>query len=113
MRHQISQSRQKEGEAATVEKVTPGVWKVCLVTTSTARPERPHNFIDVLQGWGHTWLWNDLKVTRETDWIAEAIAKGTLVAVTDGSYIQEHHLELCAAASGVHEAQGEVGRLVP
>jgi hypothetical protein len=85
MRHQISWSGQMEGEAGTVEKVTPGVWEVCLVTTSTAWLERLHNFVNVLQGWGHTWLWNDLKVTGETDWIAEAIAKGTLVAVTNGS----------------------------
>ncbi len=98
VRHRISRSGQMEGKTATVEKVTPGVWKVCLVMTSTAQLERPHNFINVLQGWGHTWLWIDLKVTKETHWIAEAIAKGTLVAVTDGSYIQEHHPELCAVA---------------
>jgi hypothetical protein len=109
--HQISWSGQMKGEAATVEKVTPGVWKVCSVMTSTAWLERPHNFIDVLQGWGHTWLWNDLKVTRETDWIAEAIAEGTLVAVTDGSYIREHHPELCAAAF-ILECTRHRGKLV-
>ncbi len=76
----------------------PGVWKVCLVATHTVCPECPCNFIDVLKGWGHTWIWDDLKVTRGTDWIAQAIAKGILVAVADGSYIREHHPELCAAA---------------
>jgi hypothetical protein len=86
------------GEAATVEEVTPGVWKVCLVETHTVRPEPPCNFIDVLKGWGHMWIWDDLKVTGGTDWIAQAIAKETLVAVTDGSYIREHHPELCPAA---------------
>jgi hypothetical protein len=85
--HQTSRSGKTEGEATTVEKVTPGVWKVCLVMTNTACPERLYNFIDVLKGWGHTWLWDDLKVTGGTDWIADAIAKGTLVAVTNGSYI--------------------------
>jgi hypothetical protein len=44
------------------------------------------------------WIWDDLKVTRGTDWIAQAIAEGTLVAVTGGLYIWEHHPELCAAA---------------
>ncbi len=81
-----------------VEKVTPGVWKVCLVTTSMDRPELGTNFINILKGWGHTWLWADLKVTGGTSWIAEAIAKGTLLAVADGSYICEQHPDLCAAA---------------
>jgi hypothetical protein len=38
------------GEEASVEKVMPGVWKVCLVATHTVRPEPPSNFIDVLKG---------------------------------------------------------------
>jgi hypothetical protein len=86
------------GEIALAEKVVPGVWKVCLVATHTIRPKPPTSFINVLKGWGHTWIWDDLTVIRETDWIAQAIAKGTLVAVTDGSYIWEHHPALCAAA---------------
>jgi hypothetical protein len=32
------------------------------------------------------------------DWLSRAIAGGTLVAVTDGSYIQEHHPDLCSTA---------------
>jgi hypothetical protein len=55
------------GEAATEEEVMPGVWKVCLVATHTVCPEPPCNFIDVLKGWGHTWIWDDLKVTGGTD----------------------------------------------
>jgi hypothetical protein len=58
------------GEAATVEEVMPGVWNVCLVATHTVHPEPPCNFINVLKGWGHTWIWDDLKVTGGTDWIA-------------------------------------------
>ncbi len=81
-----------------MEQVSPGVWKVCSVTTSLDRPELATNFINVLKGWGHTWLWNDLKVTGGTFWIAKAIAKGTLLAVADGSYIRKQHPDLCAAA---------------
>ncbi len=83
-----SLSGKMRGEAATVEEVTPGVWKVCLVATHTVCPELPCNFINVLKGWGHTWIWDDLKVTGGTDWIAQATAEGTLVAVTDGLYIR-------------------------
>jgi hypothetical protein len=96
--HQTSQSGQMTGEAATVEQVSPGVWKVCLVAISLARPQPATTFIDVLKGWGHTWLWDELKVTGGTSWIANAIAEGTLLAVADGSYIREQHPDLCAAA---------------
>jgi hypothetical protein len=39
-----------------------------------------------------------MKVVGGTDWLSQAIAGGTLVAVTDGSYIQEHYPDLCSAA---------------
>ncbi len=81
-----------------MEEVTPGIWKVCSVAIHTVCPVPPSNFINVLKGWGHTWIWNDLKVSGGTDWLAQAIAKGTLVAVTNGSYIQEHHPDLCLVA---------------
>jgi hypothetical protein len=47
-----SQSGKMRGE----EEVTPEVWKVCLVAIHTVCPEPPCNFIDVLKGWGHTWI---------------------------------------------------------
>jgi hypothetical protein len=87
-----------KGDVETVEEVMPGIWKMCSVAIHTVCPVPPSNFIDVLKGWGHTWIWNNLKVTGGTDWLAQAIAKGTLVAVADGSYIQEHHPDLCLAA---------------
>ncbi len=62
-RLKTSRSGKMRGEAATVEEVTPGVWKVCLVVTHPVHPEPLSNFIDVLKGWGHTWIWDDLKVT--------------------------------------------------
>jgi hypothetical protein len=96
--HRTSRSGQMVGETATVEQVSPGVWKVCSVTTSLDRPEPATSFIDVLKGWGHTWLWDNLKVTGGTSWIAKAIAEGTLLAVADGSYIRKQHPDLCAAA---------------
>jgi hypothetical protein len=96
--HQMSRSGKMVGEAATVEQVSPGVWKVCLVTTSLDRLEPATNFIDVLKGWEHTWLWDDLKVTGGTSWIAKVIAKGTLLAVADGLYISKQHPDLCTAA---------------
>ena len=76
---------------ATVEEGTPGTKKVCSVAPLPIRPIAPTDFLDVLRGWGQTWIWDDLKVTGGTNWLAQAIADNSLVAVTDGSYIKEHH----------------------
>jgi hypothetical protein len=86
------------GDYATVKESRPGVWKVCLVASLPVRPVPPATFLDVLRGWGHTWLLNEMKVVGGMDWLSWAIAWGTLVAVTDGSYIREHHPDLCSAA---------------
>jgi hypothetical protein len=65
----------------------PGIWKVCSVAIHTVCPVLPSNFINVLKGWGYTWIWNNVKVTGGMDWLAQVMAEGTLVAVTNGSYI--------------------------
>jgi len=86
------------GDMATVEEGTPVTKKVCSVTPPSIRPIPPTDFLDVLRGWGQTWIWDDLKVTGGTNWLAKAIADNSLVAVTNGSYIKENYPELCAAA---------------
>jgi hypothetical protein len=93
-----SRSGKMRGEYATVEELRPGVWKVCLVASLPFRPVPLTMFLDVLQGWEHTWLWNEMKVVGGIDWLCQAIAGGTLIAVTDGSYTREHYLEICSTA---------------
>jgi hypothetical protein len=39
-----------------------------------------------------------MKVVGGTDWLSQAIARGTRIAVTDGSYIREHYPKICSAA---------------
>ncbi len=39
-----------------------------------------------------------MRVGGGTEWILEAIQDGSLVAVTDGSYIRQLHPNLCLAA---------------
>jgi hypothetical protein len=87
-----------KGDYATVEELRPGVWKVCLVAPLPIRSVPPVTFLDVLRRWGHTWLWNEMKVVKDMDWLSQTIAGGMLVAVTDGSYIREHYPDLCSAA---------------
>jgi hypothetical protein len=99
------------GDMATVEEGMPGTKKVCSVAPPPIRPIAPTDFLDVLHGWGPTWIWDDLKVTGGTDWLAQAIADNSLVAVTDGSSTKEHHPELCSAAFVLECTKGR-GRLV-
>ncbi len=89
----------------------PGTMKVCSVASPPIRPIPPSDFLDVLRGWGQTWIWDNLKVTGGTDWVAQAIADNSLVAVTDGSYIKEHYPEPCSTAFVLECTQGR-GQLV-
>jgi hypothetical protein len=64
-----------------------------------ARPTQPPTcFLDVLQLWGNTWLWDHLTVTGSVAWLSKSSAQNTLVAVNDGSYICELYPHLCSAA---------------
>jgi hypothetical protein len=59
--------------------------------------------MEVLYSWGNTWLWDNISMTGVSDWLHEAIQEGSLVAVTDGSYIREQyprHLCLNATKDG-------------
>jgi hypothetical protein len=67
-------------------------------------------FLEVLEMWGNTWLWEHMKVTGGVTWVNKSIAHGTLVAVTDGSYIRELFPELCLAAFVLECSQGH-GRI--
>jgi hypothetical protein len=82
------------GVVATVEEIMSGSVKVCSVTSPPVCPIPPVNLLDVICGWGQTWIWDDLKVTGETDWVAQAIVKNSLGVVTNGSYIREHYPDL-------------------
>ena len=93
-----SRSGKMRGDMATVEEGTPGMKKVCSVASSPNRPIAPTDFLDVLRGWGQTWIWEDLKVIGGTNWVAQAISENSLLAVTDGSYIKEQYPNLCSAA---------------
>jgi hypothetical protein len=65
-----SRSGGMRGDYATVEESRPGVWKVCLVASLPFWPVLPTTFLDVLWGWEHTWLWNEMKVVGGTDWLS-------------------------------------------
>lgn len=43
-------------------------------------------------------MWDNLQCVGEDEWMEAAIADGSLIAVTDGSYIKELYPDLCSAA---------------
>lgn len=71
----------------------------------------PRNFMEVLQSWGNTWLWDNIMLIGEHGWITDAISDGTLLAVTDGSFIRERYPTLCSSAFVLECTKGR-GRMI-
>ena len=105
---------QQQGQLNIVCKVQPTMdgehWRL-LSTMPTAEPDTtPTTFLWVLKSWGNTWLWENMTVSGGTEWIQHSIINGSLVAVTDGSYIRELCPNLCFAAFVIECAKGR-GRI--
>jgi len=73
-------------------------FRIASTATSALPAPVPSTFVQVLRSWGCTWLWEKLNISGGFDWVADAISDGSLLAVTDGSYIRELHPHLCSAA---------------
>ncbi len=67
--------------------------------------------MEVLYLWGNMWLWDNILMAGGCNWLHEAIKDGSLIAVTDGSYIREQYPNLCSAAF-VFECNKGRGRLI-
>jgi len=78
-------------------------------TAEVAEP--PATFLEVLESWGNTRLWENMTVSGGTEWIQHSINDGSLVAVTDGSYICKLYRNLCSAAFVLECSKGH-GRIV-
>jgi hypothetical protein len=70
----------------------------------------PTNLWEAIQGWGNTWLWDNLVVSGDVNWIANSIADNSCVAVMDGSYMKEVYPNLNSAAF-IFECSKGRGRL--
>ena len=55
-------------------------------------------------------MWKSIRIVGDDNWIKDAIEGGTLVAVTDRSYIKEKYPSLCSAAFILECSKGS-GRL--
>ena len=94
--HRRNQPVDSRGTLCTVDIVSATTVSIAseLATPLPQLDEHHTNFLDVLATWGQTWMWDSLKVVGEENWIHGAIRRGTLRAVTDGSYIKELHPEI-------------------
>jgi hypothetical protein len=103
--------RQLRSHTNTLCSVEPtyadGGWRLMSSVCALAPPPIPRTFLDVLHSWGNTWLWNNLLISGGVDWIQDAIKEGTLVAVTDGSYIRKLYPNLCSAPFVLERAKGQ------
>ena len=71
--------------------------KAVLSTAETPREEQmPNKIKEVLEEWGGNWMWKSLRILGNDEWIMEAIERGTLVAVTDGSHMREMYTQTSA-----------------
>ena len=52
--------------------------------------------LDVLSEWGNVWVWKTLRLIGDDNWLLMAIREGTVIAVTDGSYIKEMYPNMCS-----------------
>jgi len=107
--------RQKWRQHNSVCSVQPTIdgehWRLASTTLMSTDTKQPSTFLEVLESWGNTWLWEHVTVTGGTEWIHLSIHDGSLVAVTDGSYIRELYPKLCSAAFVIECANGR-GRIV-
>ncbi len=72
-----------------------------MITGSTeSRPETNllPSFLQSLLGENDQWIWNNLQITGDVNWLAAAVTAGSVLAVTDGSYMEDVYPDICSAA---------------
>ena len=47
------------------------------------------------------WMWENIQWVGDDDWIVEAIDDGSLIAVTDGSYMKDIYPNIHSAVSSI------------
>jgi hypothetical protein len=109
-RTRLDQSVPPRGGPCTVEGAGLGIYRIISFTNMPPQIMHPETFLDVLCKWGCTWMWEEMRLTGDDGWLAMAIQENTLVAVTDGSYMQELYCNMNSCAFILEYTQGR-GRL--
>ena len=90
----------------TMKEAGLAVWSICSYMASAPVKCAPQSFWEVMVNWGYDWLWENLRVVGPSDWLATAIAEGTCIGVTDGSYMRDLRRDICSAAFFFESADG-------
>ena len=83
------------GGPCTIRRAGEGIISIISFTDNPPQKAPPSTFRQVLSEWGHTWMWDSLRLSGEDGddevgtWVKEAIEDNSLVAVTDGSYMKD------------------------
>ncbi len=96
-RSRIGVPKEEIGKICTIKDIALGVIGVSSHTPRPLEKEAPSSFWSIVESWGNTWMWDNLKITGDIGWIAEVIADNTLIAITNGSYMRELYPHLNSA----------------
>jgi hypothetical protein len=100
-----------QGEICSMKDVALAVKSIISYLPRPPTKANPASFWEVIRAWGNDWMWDNLLITGDLDWIAALIADNSCVAVTDGSYMKEMYPNLNSAAFVLECSKG-CGRLM-
>ena len=92
--------RPPQGCPVTVDVLDDGSLQTRCLGTALHSPHLtplPGTFSELLESWGGEWMWSGLTMPDDPTWIAQALANGTLICVTDGSYDRRKAKDLSGA----------------
>jgi hypothetical protein len=99
------------GEICSMKDVALAVKSIISHSPRPPTQATPSTFWVVIIDWGNTWMWDNLAIMGDLDWIAASIADNSCVTVTDGSYMKELYPYLNSAAFVLECSKGR-GRLM-
>ncbi len=109
MRSRIDVPQVDQGKICSMKDVALAVKSIFL---HSPRPpiQASTTFWEVIRGWGNTWMWDNLSITGDLDWIATSIADNSCVGATNCSYMKELYPYLNSTAFVLECSKGR-GRL--
>ena len=95
-----------EGEICSVNYLSDTVLSIASTVDGCREEAAEICFLNVLLKWGNMWLWEDLTVEGDENWLEQSIPAGSVVAVTDESYQKELYPNISSAGSVLECKQG-------
>jgi hypothetical protein len=95
-----------QGELCSTKTIADEVVSILGWTIEPEEELPPTTFVEVLKRAEGQWMWDDLTVTGDIDWIHRSIEEDTVLAVMDGSYMEDLFPDVCAAAFILECTQG-------